>query len=178
MLKHILIVTSLLALSSHVYAQDEAWTDDEVAAARHCVSEASGATRSNDCRVIIWIDREQARRRGVTVAAFIAEHYVRHTRGDGSRPWIAGLDATMTRPAGWDESVLPWETRGLPAWRATLSFVREHWRNDASHGCDGVPLTWGGRMDIEGVNAWIARGYEVLSCGRTLNTFIGRRRRR
>lgn len=170
------ILTSILAFTClfavPVFA-DAPYTDDEVAAARHCVSEASGA-RTDDCAVIVWIDKYQATRRGTTVARFIATTYTRHTQS-ASRPWIGQLNGQLTRPDGWPEEQLPWETAGKQRWEATLRVARRMLNEDQHHGCrGGTPVTWGGTMDTEGVTRWLARGYRVLDCGNTRNRFVGR----
>ncbi len=149
------------------------WTEEEVTLARHCVSEASGA-RTDDCRAITWISVHQAERRGISPQRFVETTYRRHTRSE-SRPWVGELSGDLAAPPSWPVES-PWETRGLPAWLHTLRTVRAVMKGTIGHACDGTPLTWGGRMDHEGIGRWQERGYDRLDCGTTLNTFIGRRR--
>jgi len=159
---------------SEVVLPPPLYTDDEVAAARHCLSEASGV-RTDDCRVITWISLHAARREGVSVASFIGSTYHRHTRGSGPRPWLAGMNGRLTMPAGWPNDQIPWDTRGRAAWVEVLEFVRRVLRGQEGHGCvNATPVTWGGTMDDDGVAEWVRRGYRVLSCGHTANRIIGR----
>lgn len=152
-----------------VYA--DSWTDDEVAAARLCVSEASFA-RSDDCRVITWIVAHNAARRNETIAAYVARVHHRHTRSV-QRPWLAGLDASMSKPDGWPETVL-WESRGVDAWTQRLVDVRLYLAEDR-HGCDAAPSVWGGRVtDAHQIMRLERRGYERVRCGETRNVYLRR----
>ena len=175
MTKTILTTTFLIvAIFAPAIARADEYTEDEVAAARHCLSEASGI-RTDDCRVITWISLHAAAREGVSVASFITTTYTHHTRGTGSRPWLASMNGALTMPEGWPEASIPWETRGRPAWEQVLQFVRRVLRGREGHGCaGGTPVTWGGTMDDDGVARWVARGFRVLTCGRTVNRIIGR----
>lgn len=157
----------LAALAQAVY------TADDVAVGKHCVSEASGA-RTDDCAVIAWIDAQQAARRGIPVALFVAQTYTRHT-ASRTRPWISGLNAERTRPTGWPDDQVSWDRVGQRGWTQTLDTVHAVLSGTRSHGCtDGTPITWGGTMDTDGIARWRARGYRVLRCGDTRNRFIGR----
>ncbi len=147
----------------------DAWTADEVAVARLTVSESFANT--DDARVITWIVAHGARRRGVSIAQYVATVHHRHTR-NAARPWLAGLDASMQQPAGWPASV-SWAERGAPAWTRRLEEVRRYMAED-EHGCDGQPVTWAGTMDTPGLRRWEARGYRVLRCGPTRNRIVGR----
>jgi hypothetical protein len=168
---------ALFAFAVGVFAQcapveADAWTPDEVGAARHCISEASGAM-TNDCRVIVWIDQQNAARRGVSVAEFIATQHHRHTRS-ASRPWLAGLDASMSEPEGWPVSV-SWAGRGRPAWEAALLVARGVLRGDEGHGCDANPLVWGGPgPDRERLDRMLSNGWVRVDCGETRNWFLRR----
>lgn len=170
----LLLITLVAAVRSGPrVAADVLYTEDEVATAAHCISEASGV-RTDDCRVIAWVDMRQAQRRGISVAQFIRTTYTRHTRS-ASRPWLGGLNAQLTRPDGWPEERIPWEPEGRRRWEEVLQYVRVTLRGERGHGCaSGTPLTWGGTMDNNGINRWLARGYRMLSCGRTRNRIIGR----
>jgi hypothetical protein len=152
-------------------AHADAWTADEVAVARLTVSESSFAN-TDDARVITWIVAHQARRRGVSIAAYVATVHHRHTRNE-RRPWLAGLGPDMSEPAGWPASV-SWPERGVPLWTGRLADVRRFIEEDR-HGCEsGTPVTWAGTMDTPGLRRWEARGYRVLRCGRTRNRMVGR----
>lgn len=153
-------------------ARADAWTDEEVAVARHCVSERSFA-ESDDCRVVAWIDRRNAERRGISVGEWMERAHRNHLRSP-SRPWLAELDASGRRPPSWPEG-LPWEG-ARDDWFRTLAVVREV-LSGGSHGCNGTPLVWGSpRFDRGRLDRWYARGYRRLHCGRTRNEFVGPRR--
>lgn len=175
MTNHPLIVSVLvfaLGVVADCSASADTWTADEVAIARLTVSEAS-FRESSDARVITWIVAHASKRRGLSPAAYIASTYHRHPHST-SRPWLAGLDGSLAEPSGWPADA-DW-SRASRAWERRLSDVRRYLSADA-HGCDGVPLTWGGpRVDSRRIAAWQAKGYRVLSCGGTANRFIGARR--
>ncbi len=168
-----LLLSTLLVGAPVAVAQAPAWSADEVALARHCISEASGA-RTDDCRVIVWIDIQHARHRNVSPAAFIAQQYTRHTQST-SRPWLAGLNETMLEPAAWPESV-SWDNVGRPGWEATLGVARRVLQGDVSHGCTGgAPQTWGGRtVDRTRLDRMLSNGWVQVQCGNTLNDFLRR----
>lgn len=148
------------------------WSDAEIAVARHCVSERSFARGSNDCRVVAWIDRRNAERRGLTVEAWMARAHSAHLSSP-SRPWIAELDASGERPESWPVG-LAWEP-ARDEWFRTLAVVREV-LGGGGHGCDGTPLVWGGpRVDRDRLDRWYARGFDRLECGTTRNEIVGRR---
>lgn len=155
-------------------ALGQGYTVDEVAAARHCISEASGA-QSNDCQVITSINMRNAARRGLTVAEWIAVQHWRHMV-NAQRPWIAGLDASMQEPAGWPASV-SWDDRGRPAWEATLRVVRRVLNGEIGHGCEATPVVWGGPTpDRARLERMLANGWERVACGVTRNWFLRRSR--
>ena len=170
---HVALVAFVLAWAESCHMQPthaDAWTADEVALARLVVSEASFRD-TDDVRPIAWIVAHGARRRGITIAQYVATVHHRHTR-NAARPWLAGLDASMQQPAGWPASV-SWADRGAPAWTRRLEAVRAALA-DGEHGCiDGSPRTWAGTMDTPGLRRWEARGYRVLRCGRTANRIVG-----
>lgn len=151
----------------------DAWTEDEVAIARLVVSEASFGT-SDDARTITWIVVHNARRRSLSPAEYVATVHHRHVRSE-RRPWLAGLDGTMVEPGGWPLTV-SWSERGAPAWAARLAEVRRALADD-QHGCDGVPVGWGGpAIDRERLERMASLGYVPRRCGLTRNVFVGRGR--
>ena len=151
----------------------DAWTADEVALARLVVSEASFRA-TDDVRPIAWIVAHGARRRGMTIAQYVATVHHRHTR-NAARPWLAGLDASMQQPAGWPDSV-SWADRGAPAWERRLEAVRAALEDDA-HGCSAAPSTWGGTIDLARIHRMEAAGWVRVHCGRTANFFLARGQR-
>lgn len=170
---HVALVAFCLAWaeSCHVApSHADAWTADEVAVARLTVSESSFAN-TDDARVITWIVAHQARRRGVSIAQYVATVHHRHTRNE-RRPWLAGLDASMQQPAGWPDSV-SWADRGAPAWTRRLEAVRAALADD-SHGCSSAPSTWGGTIDLARIHRMEAAGWVRVRCGRTANFFLAR----
>lgn len=92
-----------------------------------------------------------------------------------SRRWIEGLSADLSRPDGWPEHLVPWETRGRQGWERTLSTVR-----DVLDGrrvpCDERPSAWGGRhVDAARIARMTANGWHVVRCdGQTANVFLAR----
>jgi hypothetical protein len=171
---HLAILTFAFGVACDCQADADTWTDDEVAVARHCISEASGAM-TPDCRVIAWIDQQNASRRDVSVAQFISTQHTRHTRS-ASRPWIAGLDASMAEPPGWPVSV-SWVSRGRPGWEAALLVARGVLSGEDGHGCTSNPLIWGGPgPDRERIDRLLANGWERVDCGATRNLFLRRAR--
>jgi hypothetical protein len=168
------VMTFVLGVAVHSCepAHADAWTADEVAVARLTVSEASFAS-SDDARVITWIVAHNAARRGVSIAEYVATVHHRHTRSE-SRPWLAGLDASMLKPQGWPDHLVLWEGRGVDAWTQRLVDVRRFLAEDA-HGCDRAPSTWGGRtIDRDAIARLMARGYEPVRCGDTRNAYFRR----
>ncbi len=174
---HVAIVAFALTLAEtchHEPVHADDWTADEVAVAALTVSECGLRADCGDVRPISWIVAHNARRRGMTLAAYVATVHHRHTRST-SRPWLAGLDATMQEPAGWPASV-SWIERGAPAWAARLAAVRHALADDA-HGCDGTPSVWGSpTVDLDRINRLETLGYRRLVCPRSLNVFMARRR--
>lgn len=169
MRKYILML--VVALSIPEAASAQAWTSEEVTVARHCASEASFA-HTGDCRVIAWIDQRNAERRGLTIEAWMARSHARHLQNPG-RPWIAGLNAEATEPAGWPTNY-PWMS-ARPRWLEMLAEVRDVLRYGEGHGCNGTPLVWGSpQVDRDRLDRWYARGYRRLICeGGTRNEIVG-----
>lgn len=153
----------------------DAWSIDEVKVSRHCISEASGA-QTNDCRAIAWIDKRNAERHSMTISAWMDHAHSRHLASP-SRPWLAGLSADMREPPGWPASV-SWESRGRPAWEATLVVVRSVLNGEIDHGCVGrPPVVWGGPTpDRERLERMLSHGWERVDCGVARNWFLRRTR--
>lgn len=167
----LLFVLSLAESCNH-RADADAWTADEVAVARLCVSEASFSATA-DCRAITWIVSRQAERRGVSIAEYVARQHHRHVRSE-QRPWIGGLDASMERPEGWPEDQIAWEPRGVALWSRRLAEVRGYLA-DGQHGCSAAPAVWGGLVtDHARILRLEARGYERVDCGVSRNAFLRR----
>lgn len=92
-----------------------------------------------------------------------------------SRRWIETLSADAHRPDGWPEHLVPWETRGKLLWLTTLATVRATLRGERSC-AGGQASVWGGRrIDAARIQRLIERGYEVVDCGPTLNSYLRRR---
>jgi hypothetical protein len=148
---------------------DDAWTPLEVALGKLGISEASG--READVIAIVaargdWpLDRLQREHPRALAAV-----------GQGSRPWIAGLNAELTRPTDWPEDRVSWDERGRDGWRRTLQLVR---RTLASgQGCiGGTPQIWGGRtLDATHIERRVAQGFRIVDCGPTANVYMRRDR--
>jgi hypothetical protein len=145
----------------------QAYTEHEVAIAQLAVNE--GSFREADIAAIAYARApysvEQLRtmhRRALAVG-----------RTD-SRRWIEHLDATLARPDGWPEHLVPWETRGRDGWERTLRTV-----HDVVSGrvvpCDVRPSTWGGRtLDATRIARMTANGWQLARCGATANAFLRR----
>lgn len=163
------VLVFLVGLAAHecepVHA--DAWTDHEVALARICVSEATWGEA--DCRAIV-----HARGRyDVATLRRMHPRALASVRTDARR-WIAGLDASLTEPAGWPVAV-PWESRGRDAWVRVLGLVRESMRGPGA--CSEAPHVWGGRaIDADRIARLEARGFVRVDCGVTRNVFLRRGR--
>lgn len=154
--------------------RDTSWTAEEVRVAVHCISEASG--RPDDCQAIAWIDVHNAAAHDETVRAYMDRVHSRHLSSP-SRPWMAELAATLVRPASWPAHAVPWETRGVEIWLSVLRIARAA-INGAGHGCSAAPLTWGSPgLDRSRLDRWYNRGYRRVTCGASLNEFVGSRAR-
>jgi len=163
----LLFVLSLAESCNHP-AHADAWTAHEVALARLCVNEAS--TSARDCLAIVQArggyDVETLRRMHPRALADVRPE-------TDSRRWIAGLDASMERPEHWPESDVPWESRGVAAWRRVLETVRAGLRGQSA--CSERPHVWGGRaLDADHIQRRINQGFRVVDCGPTKNVFLRR----
>lgn len=150
--------------------EGDAWLPLEVEIARLAIHEGSG--REGDTIAIT-----QARM-GWSVERLRREHpRALSPVGRGNRPWIAGLNAELTRPAQWDEQRMPWE-RGRAIWLRTLRTVRA--TMEGVNRCPGgTPQIWGGRtLDHTHIERRLSQGYRVVDCGSTANVYLRRDRAR
>lgn len=161
-------ITQCRACSS---ARADAWTADEVAVARLCASEASLASRTDDCRAIAGIVARHSARAGITPAQYVATRHTRHTRAGHPRAWIAELSGDMSRPPSWPEQAVPWAAR-VDDWAWTLGQAREGLT--APRRCHAV--TWGGPVvDDHRIARMTSAGWRIVDCGRTANVFLSRK---
>ena len=165
---HLAIATLLLGViadCSHP-AHADTYTEQDVLLARLAVNE--GSFRPADVAAIAYAralyspdQLRSAHRRALAVG-----------RTD-SRRWIEGLSTSLSRPDGWPEHLVPWDTRGRAGWERTLSTV-----HDVVSGrvvpCEARPSVWGGTMDRMRLARMTANGWRVVRCGATSNVFIRR----
>jgi len=143
------------------------WTEQEVELGKLAIHEGSG--RDADTVAIT-----QARGRW-TLERLRTEHpRALSPVGIGTRPWIAGLNGELTRPAQWNEERMPW-ARFRPVWLRTLQTVRRTLQGGARC-AGGAPQIWGGRMDSHHINRRLTQGFRILNCGNTANVFMRRDR--
>lgn len=148
-------------------AHAQVYSEQEILIARLAVNEATW--READVAAIAYAralyspaELRNAHRRALAVG-----------RTD-SRRWIETLGPDLTRPTGWPEHLVPWETRGRVGWERTLRIV-----HDVVSGrvvpCGGArPSTWGGTMDRARIERMTANGWRVVSCGQVANTYLRR----
>lgn len=141
----------------------DAWTDHEVALGRLCWNESGSRA---DCIAIV----EARGRYSVEALRRMHPRALGDERSDARR-WIAGLDASMQRPAHWPEELVPWETRGLARWTKILETVRATLRGELSV-CSERPHVWGSRtLDADRLARIHARGGREV-CQGTQNAFV------
>jgi hypothetical protein len=144
--------------------QADTWTEHEVALGRLCVNEASSSLP--DCVAIV----EARGSRTVEQLRAMHPRALAPSRTDGRR-WIAGLSADLSRPDGWPEHLVPWDTRGRAGWERTLDAVRDTLAGRRSQ-CTSAPSIWGGPVvDSDRIARHLARGAQVV-CHGTRNVFL------
>jgi len=149
--------------------EGDAWTPLEVAIAQLSIHEGSG--RDTDTVAIT------SARGGWSLERLRREHpRALSATGHGTRPWIAGLNAELTRPEAWDESRMPWVGGGQRIWLRTLQNVRRTLEGQMR--CPGgTPQIWGGRsLDHSHIERRLAQGFRVVDCGTTANVYLRRDR--
>ena len=157
-------LTFIVGLLAQCDANADTWTDHEVALGRLCVNEGSSSVP--DCIAIV----ESRGSRTVVELQAMHPRALAPVRTDGRR-WIAGLSADLSRPDGWPEASVPWDTRGRAGWTRTLETVRGTLAGRLSV-CTETPQTWGGRrVDAERLARHMARGAREV-CSGTQNSFI------
>lgn len=147
-------------------AAEAPWTELEVEIARLAMNEATGreADTIGITQARMHWSLERLRREHPRALA---------ATGTGRRPWIAGLNAELTVPEGWDESAVPWE-RGRRVWLRTLQTVRRTMAGGLRC-AGGRPQIWGGRtLDARHIQRRLSQGYRFVDCGPTLNAFMRR----
>ena len=160
------IVGATMRACSPAYA--DGYTEHEVLLARLAVNE--GSFRDSDVAAIAY-----ARARYSPDELRAAHHRALATGRTDSRRWIEGLDASLRRPNGWPEHLVPWETRGRAGWERTLATVHRvvALRYEP---CDSRPQVWGGRaIDRRHLDRRLAQGFREVRCdGATANAFLVR----
>ena len=167
---HIAVITFVIGATmracSPAYA--DTYTEQEVLIARLAVNE--GSFRPADVAAIAY-----ARARYTPDELRAAHPRALAVGRTDSRRWIEGLDASLARPDGWPEHLVPWDGRGRAGWSQTLATV-----HDVVSGrvvpCDARPQVWGGRrVDARHLARRLSQGYREVRCdGATANSFLAR----
>jgi hypothetical protein len=97
--------------------------------------------------------------------------------------WPRRLNRELTRPLGWPEDRLPWDSaRGRGLWQQVLAWADERVGQESGwpRPCSGVPITWGRRCELygDGVCDQDRPHYRRVDCGDTANYFAERAERR
>lgn len=142
----------------------------QLALARICVSEAGFQVRTRDCELIYHALRSRSRSGDITIGimrAYAPKSFNRQ-RNDNHR-WVSHLSHTFSEPKFWRETTtIPWSRR-VDGFREVYEFVGQLIQSRPSSPCASRVDHWGARHFRR--RTLLQRGWRIVNCGETLNTF-------
>lgn len=152
---------------------DTAWASDPGLVCAIVGTNEAGIDGLADHLAICEYIRRNARRAGLSIPAYAFRRFRRALALPGARHnrhWIANLSRSLDAPAEWPEARQAWAER-QGQWTEALARADAFLAGETPAPCS--PSTWGSPLyDAEEIEALIAGGARVISCGLTRNVFL------